>query len=257
MKHPLVFIGHGSPMNAIETNPFTASLSALGQKLPKPRAILCISAHWMTEGSWITHMANPKTIHDFYGFPEELFRIQYPAPGSPEIADQICEAVLDPQIHKDDERWGLDHGTWSVLRHMYPEAKIPVLQLSLYMHQPPEYHFQLGRALRALRSEGILILGSGNVVHNLRLINWDPNAQPYDWAIEFDRWVKERLSNRNFESLVSEYQQQNAGLKSVPTPDHYYPMLYVLGAADDDDTLQFSYEGMQNASISMRSFALV
>ncbi len=176
---PVLFIGHGSPMNAIEINNYTKTLNALGKNLPKPKAILMVSAHWMTEGTYITEMQKPKTIHDFYGFPQKLFDVQYPAPGSPEIAKLVQETVLDPKVHGDKEMWGLDHGTWSVLRHMYPDADVPVMQLSIYMAQPPEYHVKLGQQLSKLRDQGVLILGSGNLVHNLRQIKWEPNECAY------------------------------------------------------------------------------
>lgn len=255
-RMPVLFIGHGSPMNAIDTNPYTQSLNALGAKIPRPRAILVVSAHWMTEGSWITEMEKPKTIHDFYGFPKELFDIQYPAPGSPEIAAFIRESTLDPKINSDRETWGLDHGTWSVLRHLYPKADIPVMQLSLYMAQPPEYHVKLGKELMRLRDHGVLILGSGNLVHNLRTIKWDPQAPAHDWAIEFDLWLKERLLQRDFRAVMNDFHKTAAGKLSVPTMDHYYPLHYILGASDSKDELKFEYEEMQNGSISMRSFSL-
>jgi 4,5-DOPA dioxygenase extradiol len=161
-RMPVLFIGHGSPMNAIETNDFTECLQLLGKRIPKPRAILCISAHWLTEGTWVTHMPQPKTIHDFYGFPKALFDIEYPAPGSLEVADLVKASVQQPTIQLDDETWGLDHGTWSVLRHLYPEANIPVIQLSIYLEQPGEYHYRIGQQLKLLRDQGILIVGSGN-----------------------------------------------------------------------------------------------
>ncbi len=253
-RMPLLFIGHGSPMNALATNPYTQALSALGANLPRPRAILVISAHWMSEGSWVTAMANPKTIHDFYGFPQALFDVQYPAPGSPEIAKLVGEA--DPKIHGDQEMWGLDHGTWSVLRHMYPQADIPVLQLSLDMRQPPEYHIQLGKQLSKLRDQGVLILGSGNLVHNLRTIRWEPQAPVYEWATEFDEWLKNKLAARDFTAVLNDFHKSQAGKLSVPTLEHYYPLHYILGAADKKDELRFEYEEMQNGSISMRSFSL-
>jgi 4,5-DOPA dioxygenase extradiol len=250
---PVLFVGHGSPMNAIETNSFTHSLKDLGRRLPIPKAIVCVSAHWMTEGTWVTRMARPKTIHDFYGFPKELFDVQYPAPGAPEIADRIRSTVQDPQILVDDELWGLDHGAWSVLRHLYPEANVPVLQLSVYMEQPGEYHYKVGQALQALRNQGIFVIGSGNIVHNLRQIRWEPDATPFDWAVDFDQWAKENMLAGNHQALISEYLDHPAGRASVPTPDHYYPLLYTLGAADRDDKLTFPWEGIQNSSISMRA----
>lgn len=253
---PVLFIGHGSPMNAIEENAFTRALGELGRAIEHPKAILCISAHWMTEGSWITHMPRPKTIHDFYGFPKALFDVQYPAPGSPEFAELIQNEVQDPKVNADDETWGLDHGTWSILRHMYPSAEIPVLQLSIYMAQPPEYHFRLGQQLRRLREQGILIVGSGNIVHNLRQIDFSPSAKPYDWAIEFDEWVKERLLHADYVALIRDATKSQAVLLSIPSPDHWYPLLYTLGASDGRDRLRFEYEGIEHGSISMRCLSL-
>ncbi len=254
-KAPVIFIGHGSPMNAITHNDFTKSLERLNKLYPNPKAILCISAHWETEGSWVTAMSKPKTIHDFYGFPQALFDVQYPAPGSPEVADLILKTIPNPKISKDEETWGLDHGTWSVLRHMFAEAKVPVLQLSLNKQAPAEYHFKLGQQLNQLREQGILIVGSGNIVHNLRVIKWEPNPQPYDWAIEFDQWSKEKIMSRDFKSLVNDFRQLQAGQLSVPTNEHYYPLLYTLGASDENDNLIFEYEGIQNGSISMRTMS--
>lgn len=255
-RMPLLFIGHGSPMNAIDTNNYTKTLNALGKSLPTPKVILVVSAHWMTEGSWVTEMAKPKTIHDFYGFPQALFDVQYPAPGSPETAKLIQDMTTHPKVHGDKEMWGLDHGTWSVLRHLYPEANIPVLQLSIYMAQPPDYHVKLGQELSKLRDKGILILGSGNLVHNLRQIRWEPDAKPYDWAVEFDEWLKKKLVERDFKSVLTDFHTTTAGKLSVPTLDHYYPLHYILGAATDRDELKFEYEELQNGSISMRSLRL-
>lgn len=252
---PALFLGHGSPMNAIEDNRFTRSLNALGEAMARPEAILVISAHWMTEGTWITHMDRPKTIHDFHGFPQQLFDVQYPAPGRPDIAEAIQKDIVDPKIHLDHEAWGLDHGTWAVLRHMYPDANIPVMQLSIYMSQPPEYHLKLGQELAKLREKGILIVGSGNIVHNLRKIRWENNPTPYDWALEFDDWTKQKLLGRDFKALQNDFLKMEAGKLSVPSMDHYYPLLYVLGASNPKDELSFEYEEIQNASISMRSFS--
>lgn len=255
-RMPVLFIGHGSPMNAIDSNLYTQTLNALAPKIPKPRAILVISAHWMTEGTWITEMSQPKTIHDFYGFPQALFDVQYPAPGSPDVAKLVQQTILEPKIHGDTEKWGLDHGTWSVLRHMYPDAHIPVLQLSLNMKQPIEYHIRLGHELTKLRDKGILIIGSGNLVHNLRTIRWEPEAQPYDWALEFDEWLKTKLNDRDFSTVLNDFHKTKAGQLSIPTLEHYLPLHYVLGAADAKDKLSFEFEEMQNGSISMRSFSL-
>lgn len=254
-RMPVLFIGHGSPMNAIEENEFTECLQQLGKRLPTPKAILCISAHWLTDGTWVTHMPHPKTIHDFYGFPQALFDVEYPAPGSQELADLVQSTVEKPKVHPDNETWGLDHGTWSVLRHLYPQATIPVVQLSIYFEQSGEYHYRIGQQLKSLRDQGILIIGSGNVVHNLPKIAWENNAKPYPWAIEFDAWIKEMLIERNIKALTTQYDNTQAGQLSVPTPDHYYPLLYTLGAADDEDELSFIYEGIQNSSISMRTLS--
>lgn len=254
-RAPVLFVGHGSPMNAIADNPFTRTLSTLRRLYPAPRAVLCISAHWMTEGTWITHMPRPRTIHDFYGFPEKLFEVQYPAPGSPEIADLISTTIRHPKINPDDEMWGLDHGTWSVLRHMFPKADVPVLQLSLHMEQPAPYHYELGRQLRALRDQGVLIVGSGNVVHNLRRISWEPGAAPFAWAVEFDAWIRDRLLAGDHPALIYDFRQTEAGRQSVPTMEHYYPLLYTIGACDEDDQLEFHFDEIQNASISMRSLS--
>lgn len=255
-RMPVVFMGHGSPMNAIEQNHYTRALNSIGDELPKPEAILCISAHWMTEGTWVTAMEQPKTIHDFYGFPQALFDVQYPAPGSPLLASSVQQLVQNPAVHADTQHWGLDHGTWSVLTHMYPAADIPVVQLSLDMRQKPAWHFELAKQLAELRQRGVLILGSGNIVHNLRQIRWEPDAKPHDWAQEFDHWVKTRLEQRDFKALYQNFLDSEAGRLSNPSLDHYYPLLYVLGASLPEDELEFVYEGIQNASLSMRSVKL-
>ncbi len=255
-KMPALFIGHGSPMNAIETNDFTRMLSQLGKTIPTPEAILCISAHWMTEGSWLTKMDHPKTIHDFYGFPKSLFDVQYPAPGRPDIAGDIQNTVMNPVLHLDTENWGLDHGSWSILRHMYPEANVPVIQLSLDMRHSAEYHFKLGQELSKLRERGILIVGSGNIVHNLRTINWETHSKPLDWALEFDHWAKEKLLKRDFKALQTDFLRTEAGRLSVPTMEHYYPLQYITGLASQSDEIKFEFEEIHNASISMRCFSV-
>ncbi len=252
-KMPVAFIGHGSPMNALANNSYTEALARLGSSLPLPKAILCISAHWLTKGTFVTHMKRPKTIHDFYGFPKELFSVQYPAPGCPEIAELITKRVSEPEMTLDDQEWSLDHGTWSILKHIYPNADIPVFQLSLDMSKPPEFHYKLGSDLKFLRETGVFIVGSGNIVHNLRAIDWNEQASPNQQAIEFDNWVKEKIEDREFAPLVNEFMNSSQGRFSVPTPDHYYPLLYILGAVSDDDTAESIFEGFQNASISMRS----
>ena len=198
-------------------------------------------------------MAQPRTIHDFGGFPEALYEVRYPAPGSPALAALVRETVGGGSVRVDQAEWGLDHGAWSVLRHLFPTADVPVVQLGIDYAQPARRHFELGEKLRSLREKGILILGSGNIVHNLRRISFDENAAPESWATEFDAWVKERLEKRDFEPLLSDLAAAPSGLLSVPTPDHYDPLLYVLGASDARDELRFEYEGIQNGSISMRS----
>lgn len=252
---PVIFAGHGSPMNAIAQNRYTEKLKELGQRIPEPAAILVISAHWLSEGTWVTEMARPRTIHDFGGFPQALFDIQYPAPGSPETARLIQSLVKDPKIQLDASEWGLDHGTWSVLRHMYPKAEIPVLQMSLSLRGEPEFHFKLGRELANLREKGVLILGSGNIVHNLRQVQWDPNAKPYEWALEFDEWMKAKIESRDFVKILSAPTSTNAGRLSVPTTEHFLPLHYILGASDSKDELRSEYEEIQNGSISMRTFS--
>lgn len=238
-------------MNAIQQNVFTKSLNQIPQNLPQPKAILVISAHWMTEGSWVTHMSQPKTIHDFYGFPKALFDVSYPAPGQPALAERIHSAMAE--VGLDEESWGLDHGTWSVLRHIYPNANIPIVQLSIDISKPFADHVEIGKKLRFLRDEGVWIIGSGNIVHNLGRIKWETGAVPYDWAVEFDRWSKEKLMQRNFDPLINEVFETESGKMSVPTPDHYIPLLYVLGASEEKDQLRFVYENIEHGSISMRT----
>lgn len=250
---PVLFIGHGSPMNALADNQYTHFLNELGKAIPKPKAILCISSHWLTRGTWITHMNHPKTIHDFYGFPKELFEIQYQAPGAPELARLIKSKIQKPIIQL-DENWGLDHGAWSILLHLYPKADIPVLELSVDMSEPPEFHFELGKQLRQFRKENILILGSGNIVHNLQLINWQSKGG-LPWASKFDEAVKEHLIQKNYHPLMGDLLQTEFGKLSVPTPDHYYPFLYVLGASEENEKVSFEYEGMELGSLSMRSLS--
>ena len=252
-RQPVVFIGHGSPMNAIEDNDFTRTLARLGARLPRPEAVLCVSAHWLTRGSRVTGMSKPRTIHDFGGFPEALHEVRYPAPGSPELAALVRETIGGGVVRVDPDGWGLDHGAWSVLRHLYPEADVPVVQLGIDCGAPARRHFELGEKLRPLREKGILILGSGNIVHNLGRVSFDENAAPMDWAVEFDAWVKERLETRDLEPLLGDLAAAPSGDLAVPAADHYDPLLYVLGASEARDELRFEYEGIQNGSISMRS----
>jgi 4,5-DOPA dioxygenase extradiol len=255
-KQPVLFLGHGSPLNAIENNPFTQKLNSLGQELEIPKAILCISAHWLTKGTYITSAANPKMIYDMYGFPEPLYQLKYPAPGNPQLAEQICNQIKYTDIKLDQGDWGLDHGTWSVLVHLYPQAQIPVLQMSIDRDKPPEFHYELGKALQILRDQGVMIIGSGNVVHNLRKIDFQSKNSGYPWAKEFDLWIKENLTKTTFEKMVKEFYNTEAGKLSIPTTEHYYPLLYVLGAAQNTDILKMEYEGLEYGSLSMRSFSL-
>jgi len=251
---PALFVGHGSPMNAIAVNDFTRALTRQAALLPvKPKAILCISAHWETQGTCVTASPHPRTIHDFRGFPPELFAVEYPAPGSPELAARVQLLFDDGQV-QGDQRWGLDHGSWSLLRHMYPDADVPVVQLSLDRNLDPEQHYTLARKLRPLRDEGVLVLGSGNIVHSLPNIQWNENAAPYDWAVEFDAAIGKLLLARNHQGLTHyrELLGRSAEL-SVPTDEHYLPLLYVAALQRDDEPLSFFYVGIQNASISMRS----
>jgi len=249
---PVVFLGHGSPMNIVDDNEYTRSLKLLGQKYPTPQAILVISAHWGTKGLWVTAMEHPPTIYDFGGFPKELYDIKYLAPGAPSLAQVLKQNLDEFDLGLDEGKWGLDHGAWSVLHHMYPLANIPVLQLSLDMSRPMSFHFDLGKKLRFLRERGVLIIGSGNIVHNLREVDWERDAAAYPWCIEFDEWVKKHIEQRDFEPLVNEVLSFDAGKKSIPTTEHYLPLLYILGASEKEDQLVFEYEGYQNASMSMR-----
>lgn len=255
-RAPLVFIGHGSPMNIIRDNSFTRSLEALGAKLGTPTAVLVVSAHWLTRAETrVSVSATPRTIHDFGGFPPELYQRQYLAPGAPKLAQALIETVQSIQVRADPEM-GLDHGAWSVLTHMWPKADVPVFQLSIDWNQPPEWHLALGRELLPLRERGVLILGSGNVVHNLSRITPDeddPNVP--EWATQFDAWVKQRLLSRDSDSLARYVEQGAAARIAVAMNDHYLPLLYSVGAMASDEKLRFTHEGFQNGSISMRCFA--
>lgn len=248
-RMPSLFIGHGSPMNAIEDNEFSRTWIELGQKLPRPNGIVCISAHWETRGEYVTSMPVPRTIYDFYGFPPELYAINYPAPGSPELADRIRD-LSNGRMIQPDFSWGLDHGTWSVLARMYPKADIPVVQLSLDRNQGPEYHYQVGQELAALRQEGILILGSGNLVHNLRLVQWDDKQ--FDWAVEFDAFVKKEIADNDPDPLIHYEKAGQAATLSINSAEHYLPLLYILGTRVNEDAVTFYNEKVTMGSISMR-----
>lgn len=249
---PMLFVGHGNPMNAIEDTRFAAAWQEEANRLPRPRAILCISAHWETDGARVTGLEQPRTIHDFYGFPEELYQVSYPAPGSPELAQRVRELAGTEQVAT-DKSWGFDHGTWSVLRRMYPAADIPTIQLSLDRQRPPAAHGELARKLRPLREEGVLILGSGNIVHNLPAMRWQ-NPQPYSWAEEFDALSAELIQAGAVERLADYPALGEAARLSIPTNEHYLPMLYALTLRDDQEPIRFFGEGIVLGSISMRSF---
>jgi 4,5-DOPA dioxygenase extradiol len=238
-------------MNALTKNGWTEAWSAVGRTIETPRAILCVSAHWYLPGTLVTAMPAPRTIHDFGGFPRELFQVQYPAPGGPELAQQIRE-LLKPIDVSLDQSWGLDHGTWSVLCHVFPDASVPVVQLSIDETQSPDFHFELGKRMSPLRDEGILICGSGNLVHNLHTYAWGKHMpEPYDWAVRFEATARELMQNRDFEPLINYDTLGRDALLSIPTPDHYLPLLYVLGAARESDTISFPVEGVDGGSISM------
>lgn len=248
-KMPVLFIGHGNPMNAILENSFTQNLSAIGKDIKgTPKAILVISAHWLTRGTYVSTNPTPQTIYDFGGFPEKLYQVVYPSPGSPEYAREVMK--LMPEA-KADESQGLDHGAWTILKHMFPEADIPVFQLSIDYYKPMQYHFDLAQKLKALRQMGVLIIGSGNIVHNVQLFFSKQDSIPYDWAIQFDEWVKEKINNRDFDSLINYEKFGKTVNLSVPTVDHYVPLLYCLALADENETIVFNYEEIIS-SMSMR-----
>jgi 4,5-DOPA dioxygenase extradiol len=250
---PAFFIGHGNPMNAIEDNPFTRSLHEMGNGVTQtPNAILVISAHWLTRGSFVSTTLHPETIYDFGGFPAELYKVTYPAPGSPEYANEVMKMI--PEV-KEDKKWGLDHGAWTILKHLFPKAEIPVFELSIDYGRPMQYHFDLGSKLKSLREKGVLIIGSGNIVHNLSLWFSKNDTSPYAWATDFDEWVKDRIHARDFKSLIEYEKHGSSAQLAVPTPDHYIPMLYSLALADKDDEIKFTYEEVFT-SASMRAFKI-
>lgn len=249
---PVLFIGHGSPMNGIEHNEFTDGWKAMAATMPKPNAILCISAHWETNGTYVTGMAKPKTIHDFGGFPQQLYDVQYPAPGSPELAKEVQGDITETSVGLDD-KWGLDHGTWSVVKQMYPDASIPVIQLSLDYGQSAQSQYNLAKELAPLRQKGILIIGSGNMVHNLRAVDWSGKTQGFDWAIEANEIFKKLIAGNEHQQLIN-YQKLGSAIGlAIPTPEHYLPLLYVLGLKNGDETATFFNDKMMMGSLSMTS----
>ena len=252
---PVLFIGHGSPMNAIEDNEFSQRWQKMGKEIPQPKAVVVISAHWLTKGTFVTAMNQPKTIHDFGGFPQALFDIQYPAPGNPGLASEIKKMIVNPAGELDHD-WGLDHGTWSVVKHMYPNADIPVLQLSIDYHKPAQYHYELANQLLNLRKKGVLIIGSGNMVHNLRMIAWDKmnvDNFGYDWALEMNTIFKDKISNKDHQALFDYVKLSNAAKLAIPTPDHYYPLIYSLALQTDNDKVEFFNDKFVGGSLTMTS----
>ena len=248
---PTLFVGHGSPMVTLDDNTFTRGWRSLGESLPRPRAILCVSAHWYLPETLVTGNDRPRTIHDFGGFPRPLFDIQYPAPGDPALALEVTK-LLSPTVVALDHEWGLDHGTWTVLRHIYPEADIPVIQLSLNRSQDAAWHFELARRLRPLRDDNVLIVGSGNLVHNLRRYDWSGSrGEPFEWAERFESVARGRMLAADFEPLVDYRKQGTDAMMAVPTPDHYLPLIYVLAQHHDGDRITFPVEGFDGGSMSM------
>ncbi len=255
---PVLFLGHGSPMNAIEDNEFSRKWEELGNILPRPNAILCISAHWETKGTFVTAMQKPATIHDFGGFPQALFDVQYPAPGSPDLAMETKNIITIAELGL-DEKWGLDHGCWSVIRHLYPNADIPVIQLSLDYYQTPQYHYDLAKELSSFRKKGVLIIGSGNMVHNLGMVAWDKlNSLEYgyDWAIEANEKMKKYILSDDHKQLINLRSQGEAYNLAIPTPEHYLPLLYSLALKEEDEKVTFFSDKIVAGSLSMTSLII-
>ncbi len=251
---PLLFVGHGNPMNAISNNQYAQEWQKIGQNLPTPSAILCVSAHWETNGTFVTAMQMPQTIHDFGGFPQALFDVQYPAQGSPALATQISQLVTTTNVQPNYD-WGLDHGCWSVLKHIYPKNNIPVLQLSLNYNQPLSWHYSLAKELHTLRQKGVLIIGSGNIVHNLGIINWQTN-QAYDWAIEANNKIKTLIANDAHQQLIDYTQLGSAVKLAIPTTEHYLPLLYILGLKQKNENISFFNDTIDLGSIAMTSLQI-
>jgi 4,5-DOPA dioxygenase extradiol len=250
---PAIFVGHGAPTYVLGNNPYSTAWHKIGGEMPKPKAILVVSAHWLTPGkTQVTAMPKPRTIHDFGGFQKEMYEFQYPAPGSPELASDISNAITSPSIEF-DHAWGFDHGTWTVLYHMFPQANIPVLQLSIDYNQPASFQYELGKQLKQFRKKGVLIVGSGNIVHNLRRIDFRNESGGFDWAKEFDEQSKALIDKGDHQSLVNYEKLGQAALLSIPTPDHYFPLMYVLGLQDDKDRVSYPVEGLSYGSTSMRA----
>jgi 4,5-DOPA dioxygenase extradiol len=253
---PTIFFGHGNPMNALSKNSYTDGWASIGRAIPRPKAVLSISAHWYIPRCAVTATPAPRTIHDFGGFPKELYAVQYPAPGSPVLARRVRD-LLSPVPVELDKSWGLDHGTWAVLTHVFPDADIPVVQLSIDQSQPPTFHYEMGKQLAALREEGILVIGSGNLVHNLHTYAWgNPKAHPFDWAVRFEEHARELLL-KGEDTLLVEYEKLGYdAMLSIPTPDHYLPLLYLLGLRKKDEQISFPVQGIDGGSVSMLAVQL-
>ena len=251
---PVLFVGHGSPMNGIEDNAFSQYWKKLATEIAKPKAILCVSAHWLTRGTFITASEKPITIHDFGGFPPALFAVEYPAPGNAQLAKETAEIITKTTVGLDND-WGMDHGTWTILRHMYPQADIPVLQLSIDYYQSAQYHFELAQQLVSLRKKGVLILGSGNMVHNLGMVAWDKINESYgfDWALEINEVFKKKISENDFNALINYQTLHQAWSKAIPTPDHYLPLIYTLGLKNEKDPVSFFNDQAMAGSLTMTS----
>ncbi|WP_414164883.1 4,5-DOPA dioxygenase extradiol [Superficieibacter sp. BNK-5] len=254
-RMPALFLGHGSPMNVLEDNRYTRTWQQLGETLPRPKAIVVISAHWFTRGTGVTAMETPKTIHDFGGFPQALYDTHYPAPGSPELAERLVELLSPVPVTLDREAWGFDHGSWGVLIKMYPEADIPMVQLSVDSTKPAAWHLEIGRKLAALRDEGIMLVASGNVVHNLRTVRWHGENTPYPWATSFNEYVKANLTWKGAaeDHPLVNYLDHEGGALSNPTADHFLPLLYILGAWDGEEPVTIPVDGIEMGSLSMLS----
>lgn len=255
-KLPILFIAHGSPMNALANNDYTEAIKALAQSIDRPKAIMVISAHWTTRGTYITSEDQPNTIYDFYGFPEELYNIKYSPKGAKQYS-KIALNLLAEENVQGTTSWGLDHGAWTVLKHMYPDADIPVFQMSLNVLLSEEEHYELGKKLASLREEGILIIGSGNIVHNLREVDFEENAKPADWAIDFDEYVAKAIKDKKHSDLINYKRSGKAANSSVPTDEHYLPLLYIMAMQEEDETAKFVYEGIESRSLSMRSVQVI
>jgi 4,5-DOPA dioxygenase extradiol len=252
---PLLFVGHGNPMNAIEDNEFSQGWRSTAERLPPPAAVLCVSAHWLSEGTLVTAMDQPRTIHDFYGFPEELYSVQYPAPGHPWLARET-EHLLRTARVTPDAGWGLDHGCWSVLRAMYPRADVPVIQLSLNLRKPATWHYELGKELATLRSRGVLIIGSGDIVHNLRLVDWEQPDGGFPWAEEMNTTFKDAILHHDHAGLINYPSFGEGAALAIPTPDHYLPLLYVLALQHNGESIEFFNDRIVMGSVSMTSFVV-